>query len=39
MKAILCIVVYLVLVFVLGLVMALPESRAASRTDNGDDDY
>jgi hypothetical protein len=38
MKAILCIAVYLALVFALGVIMALPAPQDGGWTDAGDDD-
>lgn len=39
MKAILCIAVYLALVFALGVIMALPTPREGGLTEGGDDDF
>jgi hypothetical protein len=38
MKAILCIAVYLALVFALGVIMALPTPREGGLPEGGDDD-
>ena len=38
MKAILCIAVYLALVFALGVIMALPAPQDGGLSDGGDDD-